>query len=293
MKINTLTTYFLAISILITVSCSSDNKSSSTSTLTDEETTDKAPASPEMSTEEFAARYDEGIPVYYNMYLTVELSSLFENEGALYQENILNPVEKANQYIASSEKALNLGVYAVDLVYARVFEQYQKAGSYFSAMYRLAEELGIPEDFIYGTSDRLEQNITNKDSLNKIADEVYEVSRSYLKENDRESASALIVLGGWIEALYLASEVFDLENENEDFEYMKRLEEQKISLKNLIQLLGQYNEDETIANLLPELKELQPIFEEFEVQPDNINASVEQLKQINGKVTEIRKQIVN
>ncbi len=234
----------------------------------------------------------EGIPIYYNMYLTVELSSLFENEGASFQQGILNSVEKVKEYITSSEKALNLGVYAVDLSYSRVFEQYQKAGSYFSAMTRLSEELGIPQDFIYETSDRLENNISNKDSLNKIANEIYVATDEYLRENDRGNAAAMIVTGGWVEALYLASEVFDLENENEDFEYMERIVEQKHSLNNLIELLSGFQGDETISSLLSKLKDLQPSFEEFEVNKDNIGTSVEQLNTINEKITKIRSGII-
>ena len=42
---------------------------------------------------------------------------------------------------------MNLGVYAVDLTYARVFEQIEMAGKYFNAMEKLAEELGIPSNF--------------------------------------------------------------------------------------------------------------------------------------------------
>ncbi len=234
----------------------------------------------------------QGIPIYYNMYLTVELSTILENEGAQYQESLLNPVEKAKEYITSSEKAMNLGVYAVDLSYARVFEQYQKAGSYFSAMYRLSEELGIPEDFIYSTSDRLERNISNKDSLNKIANEIYVTVDEYLKENEREHASALIVFGGWVEALYIAANVFDLDNENEDFEYMERIAEQKHSLEKLIELLEQFQDDETIVEMITLLNELKPVFEEFQVRPDNIEQSVKELQAINEKISDIRRQIV-
>lgn len=243
--------------------------------------------------EEIVEDIGEGIPIYYNMYLTVELSTLLENEGAEYEENLLNPVERAKEYITSSEKALNLGVYAVDLSYARVFEQYQKAGSYFSAMYRLSEELGIPENYLYSTSDRLEKNISNKDSLNKIANEVYVAVDNYLKENEREHASALIVLGGWVEALYIAANVFDLDNENEDYEYMERIAEQQYSLEKLIELLEQFKDDETIAEMLVMLKDLKPTFDEFSVDEQNIRESVDKLQAINEKITQIRRKIVS
>jgi hypothetical protein len=160
-------------------------------------------------------------------------------------------------------------------------------------MYRLSEELGIPEDYIYSTSDRLERNISNKDSLNKIANEIYDTVDEYLKENEREHASALIVLGGWVEALYIASNVFDLDNENEDFEYMERIAEQKYSLDKLIELLEQFKDDDAVAEMLPKLKSLQPVFEEFTVNPNNIEESVSELQVINEKITEIRQDIVS
>jgi hypothetical protein len=280
---------FIASIVVLTYACNQP----SDSTTTEKEMAEDIDLTIDKNTEnEIVEELGQGIPIYYNMYLTVELSTLLENEGAQYQESLLNPVEKAKEYITSSEKAMNLGVYAVDLSYARVFEQYQKAGSYFSAMYRLSEELGIPEDYIYSTSDRLERNISNKDSLNKIANEIYVTIDEYLKENEREHASALIVFGGWVEALYIAANVFDLNNENEDFEYMERIAEQKYSLEKLIELLEQFKYDETIAEMLTLLNELKPVFEKFQIRPDNIQQSVKELQAINEKINDIRRQIV-
>ena len=279
---------FIASLVVFAYACNQPSDST-----TEKEMSEDIDLSIDKNTEnEIVEELGQGIPIYYNMYLTVELSTLLENEGAQYQESLLNPVEKAKEYITSSEKAMNLGVYAVDLSYARVFEQYQKAGSYFSAMYRLSEELGIPEDYIYSTSDRLERNISNKDSLNKIANEIYVTVDEYLKENEREHASALIVLGGWVEALYIAANVFDLDNENEDFEYMERIAEQKYSLEKLIELLEQFKYDETIAKMLTQLNELKPVFDAFQVRPDNVEQSVKELQAINEKINDIRRQIV-
>ena len=146
----------------------------------------------------------EGLPIFYNMYLSVEMSSLFQTSGAVFKPELLNSPDKISDYVTSSKKALNLGVYAVDLSYAKVIEQFETAAKYFNAMQRMAEEMGIPSDYFENTAKRFDRNINNKDSLIKIANEVYMASDKYLRENERYAASAQIILGGWVEAIHIA-----------------------------------------------------------------------------------------
>ena len=72
-------------------------------------------------------------------------------------------------------------------------------------MQKLSTELGIPVDQFYISMKRIETNLSNKDSLVKIANELYVSTDKYLKENERESSAALIILGGWTEALYIGT----------------------------------------------------------------------------------------
>src|SRR3972149_7536267 len=48
----------------------------------------------------------EGLPIFYNMYLSVELSSLFQSSGAVFKQELLNSPDKVSNYITSSKKAL-------------------------------------------------------------------------------------------------------------------------------------------------------------------------------------------
>jgi hypothetical protein len=236
---------------------------------------------------------DSGIPIYYNMYLTVDISTLFDNIHTSYDVTILNPVEKSGEYMASSKKAMNLGVYAVDLGYARAFEQYQKAASYFSVMFKLSSELGIPEDYFYESSDRFENNLANKDSVRKIANEVYQVTDKYLKDNERGNAAALIIFGGWVEALYLSSHIFNFEKENSDYEYMQRIAEQKYSLNRLMTLLGSFKDDQAVASALVLLQDLKVSYDQFEVDPKNIQLSLKRMNEVYLKVRKLRETIVS
>jgi hypothetical protein len=244
----------------------------------------------------------QGLPIFYNMYLSVEMSTLFESIGAIFDADLLNSTAKIPEYITSSKKALNLGVYAVDLSYSRIFEQIDYTGRYFSAMQKLSEELGIPGDFFQNTAKKFDRNINDKDSLIIIANEVYTATDNYLKENERYSASAEIILGGWTEALHIAVAVA---NESKGIEVFERVAEQKYSLENLIDMLENYKDDEIVSDYLTRLKELrQPFNSLYEIVNTDFDPTTAEGKkhietisaQINrlGKhIDELRKEIIS
>jgi hypothetical protein len=235
----------------------------------------------------------EGLPIFYNMYLSVEMSSLFQSSGAVFKQEILNSPDEISNYVTSSKKALNMGVYAVDLSYAKVSEQFETAGRYFNAMQRLAEEMGIPSDYFKNTAERFDRNVGNKDSLIKIANEVYMASDDYLRENERYAASAQIILGGWVEAIHIACSIA---SETKDIDVIEKLAEQRVSLANIISMLNDYSTDVDINKNLLKLKQLQPLFDTFVVDIDGsfVPASASGKKTIQTymvKINEISKQI--
>jgi archaellum component FlaC len=244
----------------------------------------------------------QGLPIFYNMYLSVEMSTLFESIGAVFDADLLNSTSKISEYITSSKKALNLGVYAVDLSYSRIFEQIEYTGRYFNAMQKLSEELGIPSDYFQNTAKKFDRNINDKDSLIIIANEVYDATDNYLKENERYSAAAEIILGGWTEALHIA---VDVANESKQIEIFERVAEQKYSLENLIDMLENYKDDEIILDYLNRLKQLrQPFNKLYEaVNADFDPSSSEgkkhietisaQITRLGKNIDELRKEIIS
>jgi hypothetical protein len=244
----------------------------------------------------------DGLPIFYNMYLSVEMSSLFQTTGAVYKPELLNSADRISDYVTSSKKALNLGVYAVDLSYAKVFEQYETAAKYFNAMQKMAEELGIPSTYFENSAQRFDRNINNKDSLIAIANEVYMATDNYLRENERYSAAGQIILGGWVEALQIA---VDVANSTKSMDIIERFAEQKTSLENVISMLTDYSDDVAIKQYLKELKELRPLFESFVIDAGSIadesspgaKKAVEvylvKVNEIGRKIREIRKEIVS
>jgi hypothetical protein len=244
----------------------------------------------------------EGLPIFYNMYLSVELSSLFESAGAVFTPELMNNVDKTSEYITSTQQAVNLGVYAVDLSYARVFDQVETAGKYFNAMKQLSQELGIPSDYFENTVKRFERNFTDKDSLISLANEVYMTTDSYLKENERYTAAAMIILGGWLEAIHIA---IDVAIESRDVNIIERLIDQKYSLNNLIIMLSQHSKNEVVAQYLKQLDTIKKYFNQINVAFDIdfnpstpqgkqlVDKTLDQIKELNVSVNKFRVELIN
>lgn len=257
------------------------------------------------STEKVVSPLDtvgEGLPIFYNMYLSVELSSLFETAGAVYTPELMNNPDKTSEYLTSSQQAVNLGIYAVDLSYARVFDQVETASRYFGAMQQLSKDLGIPSDYFENTAQRFERNLTNKDSLIALANEVYYTTEDFLKANERFTTAAIIILGGWVEAISIA---INVAIESRDPDIIERLIDQKYSLNNLILMLSEHKENEVVASYLSELAKFKKAFNDinvvfdvnFDPETDSgntlIETAIEQIEELQVVVQEFRQALVS
>ncbi len=112
----------------------------------------------------------------------------------------------------------------------------------------------------------------------------------------------MIVTGGWVEALYIATKIF--EDNPGNVEIMDRIAEQKYSLNSLISLLSNYQSDIKIAEYILMLKQLRKVFSTFEIKYDVGEVEIDTVqKMINtqkykseispGLVYEIALQISN
>jgi hypothetical protein len=214
-----------------------------------------------------------------------------------------------SRYNTVAAKALNLGVYGSDLSFTSIFDQTQESMLYLRCTNKLASSLGISGAFDETTTARLESNVENRDSLLTIISDSYWTADSYLKENGQPGVSALIIAGGWIEGLYIATMVAaDTKNEG----IVTRIGEQKLSLNNLVALLEEQKANNPgIADILQPIKELQAIFDGVQVKAAETTVSTdkekgvttigndasykltpEQLKQITEKTAAIRNKII-
>lgn len=213
--------------------------------------------------DELAEDFNKAKQVIYSIPSPIETAMLLKRAGAKYNEEYLNPTERLANYTTNKSMALNLGVYSADLSFASMFDQSQAAIKYLSATKKLAEELGILNAIDQSYVDRMESNVNNRDSLMHIISETFMNSNSFLKENDRASTAAIILVGGWVEGLYIASQI--AKNTEQNDELIGRIADQKLSLSTLMSLLEEYEEsDANIAAIMPQLEELKAIFDRIQ-----------------------------
>ena len=244
----------------------------------------------------------------FNLPSPLETAMLIQEVGGHFNESMLNPIVDAGQYSVKEKQAMNLGVYGADLGYCLIYNQSQKAFTLLATTKKLGTEIGISPALYKGLIKRFEGNMENKDSLLIFVSELNLLSDEYLKENESEDLSAMILYGGWVESLYFDSE---LSKSLDNAKLRARVGEQKNTLENLIGLISQQNADGRFDDILTSLNDLKASFAkvnstysyfEPETKPDQqltiikSKSSVELddalMEEISNKITALRNSII-
>src|SRR5688572_4134231 len=144
--------------------------------------------------------------VVYNIPSPSEIPYLLEATGAEFNESLVNPKTKVDQYATRTDKAaLNLGVFAADIGYLSSYDKTQEAIDYLNSTKTLADNLGIIGSFDVEVLQKFEANISNKDSLTHLLDRTMKKTESYLKDDNRNKLSALVVTGSFVEGLHIST----------------------------------------------------------------------------------------
>ncbi len=203
--------------------------------------------------------------IFYNVPSPIEMSSVIQRSGAVFRGDVLCSYKNVEKYTTPSKQAIMLGVYGADLSYVRLFEQIQTAINYLSSIKKLCDVIDIPQEQGSLAIQRMEKNIDNKDSLLQIISETYAATDSYLKDNGRGNTATFVILGGWVESLYIASQIADYNNPSNK-EIIDRIGEQKYSLSNMIELIKAYPEDKELQSYVQPLEDLKKIYEEVNIE---------------------------
>jgi hypothetical protein len=192
----------------------------------------------------------------------LEISNLIRESGAAYTEELLNPYEHINNYTNKYSQAVNLGIYGSDLGYINIYAKYQASIIYVSAVQEIAEKLKIGQFFDFVTISRLASNSTDIDSILYISTQGFENMSTYLKQQKRDEISTLVLVGGWVEAVHILSEIAYKFPTNE---LLERIGEQKILLNDLCLIISMYKGDPYFDRIAKSFDELKKVFDEIEI----------------------------
>lgn len=203
--------------------------------------------------------------IFYSLPSPLETAMILKQAGAKYNEELLNPTENVSKYVTNKSMALNLGIYTTDLSYASLFDQTQATINYMDASKRMAEGLGILNVIDEEIIERLEANINNRDIIMDIISETIMNSSSFFEENDRQAMSTIVLVGGWVEGLYIATNLVTPDSDLENNELVKRIVDQKLTLSTVVTLLEENDDNEDIKTIMTHVDEIKRIYDKIEI----------------------------
>jgi hypothetical protein len=225
--------------------------------------------------------------IFYSLPSPLETAMLIKSAGAKYNEDILNPVSKASSYTTNKSMALNLGIYTTDLSFASLFDQTQTSIKYMEAAKKMADGLGILEAIDNNTIQRLEENVNNRDVIMDIISETFMSSSSFLKENDRPAIAAIVLVGGWMEGLHIATQLVGT-NPIKNNKLVDRIVDQKLSLDIVLRLLNDNKANKDVQSLLVQINEVKKIFDKITITSSKIEPVLDKKTNVTTLKSESR-----
>ena len=209
--------------------------------------------------------------IFYSLPSPLETAMLLKSAGATYNEELLNPVSNASNYTTNRMMALNLGIYTTDLSFASLFDQTQTSIDYMNAAKQMADGLGILDAIDNNTIERLEENINNRDVIMDIISETIMSSSSFLTENERPALASIVLVGGWIEGLYIATSLVG-DSPIEDNKLVERIVDQKLSFEWVLKLLEDNQDHPDIDAIMDDIIDLKETFDKITITTSKIQA---------------------
>lgn len=217
--------------------------------------------------------------IYYGLMTPVEVCNIFERLDIPYNDTILIAPENKDLYMSSYKAAMNLGVYGVDMGYMKIFGINRQIVSYFNTIETLSERLNMPDTFLADAIRGLDADINNADTVTWLMNSTYAKIDNHLRQEGSEGTLGLMLMGGWIEAMYLATQLA-YDPKNPDPQVVGKIAEQKYSLYSLLSFMKNYYDDPMVVFYTKKLKYLNRWFDTFEIYYQPGDVSVDTLRQV-------------
>ncbi|MFO8236145.1 MAG: hypothetical protein R6U04_12160 [Bacteroidales bacterium] len=221
--------------------------------------------------------------MFYSMPSPLEVAMILKQAETTYNPELLNPVDKTSDYVTTKSMALNLGIYTTDLSYASLYDQTQTTIDYINAAKNMADGLGILHAIDQKTIEKLEANVNNRDVILDIISESILNSSSFFQENDREAVSTIILIGGWVEGLYIATNLIGEDPTQEDIdnsELIARVADQKFAVNTIMKLIEKNEENKNLQSVKEKINQLMKIYDEIEITSSDVVPEKNTAKQV-------------
>ncbi len=231
----------------------------------------------------------------YELPLSVDVYKFLKSKKISFNGKYMHNLRQKEKYFTEINRAQILGVYSSDLAYSTIYEKSQEAVDYFGVAIDLAYKLNIEQGYESQLLDKAYDHIDNNDTLSKIASNAYLKTCITLEESNRENILPFIVLGSWVESVYILSRAC-LGSSQEQGVFIE-LYEQKKHLDGIIayfnDMLNSNNDigKDEIKAMLKTLNELKEEYNKIE-QTNVQNLDADKLKNVIVLVQEMRSKLI-
>ncbi len=235
-----------------------------------------------------------------------EIPFILQASGADYSASLVNDIDNIDGYAAMNDKAvINLGIYSTDIGYLSAYDKAQDALNYMRSCRKLADNLGLSDSFSSDLLDEFESNVESKDSLATLVNRTIADAEGILQEDNRVDMAALLITGGFVEGLYLATQIVDKYPNDEGLDaslrnmlltdLIKTIMDQEEPLADLIEMLKGVDQNETTTSILKGLETISASYAAVDMEASIANQSLseETIKGITESVAALRGDLVS
>ena len=241
---------FFVLFLIMSVGCESDTENESGIIITDTVIEQQAPDN-----------------VMYSVPAPSDMAGLLiDNPNLDFNPKFLNAGTNHAKYNTNKKLAINLGVYIADLSYAGYFEQNQISKEYFDITDRISEELGISNAVGEEQAKIIMEGKPDKEQLIRIINETFMNTDAYLLENKRHDVMAMILVGGWIEAQYIAISHTDSKIDKYP-DLTQSILDQAISVEIMTRMLEQAEKDIDLKDLKVDFEKINKLYQKMGEKP--------------------------
>jgi hypothetical protein len=247
--------------------------------------------------------------IFYGILTPVEICAIFNRLKVPYNNATLNPTSNSDKYLSSSKAAINTGIYGVDFGYLKMFGIGKELIDDIMTINDMSNKLGIPDNLLADPIRRVHNDISEPDTVVELMNRAFTKMENHLRADGRESTAGLMVMGGWVEAMFIATQlVYD--PSNPDPEVVQKIAEQKYTLTSLLSFMKNYYDDPVVVFYTKKLKFLKNYFDTFDIyfkkgdleidttrqvfrsSGTEMNITVETLNNIRNYISKLRTEIV-
>ncbi len=200
----------------------------------------------------------------YHLYPSpAEMLGVIDMTHMKFNGSLLNPVERADQYLDSKSKTYVLGVYMTDLAYAALFNRHEETLNYLETVKSLSEEISINEAVDEAMITKAKENVEYLDSLYVISNDAFMNILSFCEINERSNTVVMLSAGAFTESLFLAVNMID--DYGTAGQLLQHLADQKYTIDNFMMFAQSVDSDDPgVKSTIRDLEKIHAIYNRIE-----------------------------